>query len=265
MSSRFAILSDREGVMPYLSEVRTAADAERKSFGFLPAAAYEEFALQKRLLVAICKDDDRFAGYLAFGGTPPQARVFQTYVSSDFRRSGVGGQLLEALVAIAEEASFLSIKASIADDLQQAKEFYRKHGFRPVGERPGGRTTRRTIVTHVRELETPSLFDQLAYSSLAESKFSIRGRVSDRRSAYLIDVNVVFDLAKKRAKAVGAGRVFAAAMENSVELSISSEFITELERNWNGGPDPILEMARALPQYKVPEAAVLSLLRKRIA
>jgi|TARA_R100000049_G_scaffold3487_1_gene7608 GNAT superfamily N-acetyltransferase len=247
----FEIIRSREEVLPYISNVQEAADLERKSFGFLPKSAYADFALQGRLLVAVDEKSREFAGYLAFGGVPPQARIFQTYVAPKARGQGVGDRLISSAVEIAEERSYLSLRASIADDLGAAKEFYRRNGFRPMLEKQGGKTTQRKIVVHVRELATPSLLDLCGEQPVIANTLAITGR-SKRSPLYLLDLNVVFDITKRRPNALGAGRLFAAAMENSIQLGISSEFIVELERNWDGGSDPILEMARALPQYRTP-------------
>lgn len=255
------ILTSRHEVAPYIENVQIAADQERRSFGFLPASAYEQFALQGRLVVAIDDKRDQFLGYVAYGGVPPQARIFQTYVSPVARGAGVGDLLIRAVINKAETSGFLSIRAAIADDLEAAKEFYRRNGFRPVLTRAGGATTKRKVVIHVRELATPSLLDSLENAPLVAGNLSFRRRGPQRKPLYLIDLNVVFDLAKRRPNALGAGRMFAAAMENSLLLGISSEFISELERNWDGGIDPILEMSRALPQFRVPQTTELRNLR----
>lgn len=255
------VLASRREVAPHIENVRLAADQERRSFGFLPASAYDQFALQGRLLVAIDDECEQFLGYIAYGGVPPQARIFQTYASPIARGRGVGDLLLRALIDRAESSGFLSVRAAIADDLDAAKEFYRRNGFRPVMGKNGGRTTNRLIVVHVRELATPSLLDPLEDAPLVGGNLSFRRRGPQRQPLYLIDLNVVFDIAKRRPNALGAGRMFAASMENSLQLGIASEFIIELERNWGGGPDPILEMCRALPQFRVPQATELRNLR----
>lgn len=66
----FKILTSRQDVMPFIEKVQMAADRERKSFGFLPASAYDQFALQGRLVVAIDDESEQFLGYVAYGGVP---------------------------------------------------------------------------------------------------------------------------------------------------------------------------------------------------
>jgi ribosomal protein S18 acetylase RimI-like enzyme len=260
------VLTSRIETLPYIPQVIEAADKERNSFGFLPDSAYEDFALQGRLFVARDRETGELAGYIVFGGTSPQARIFQTYVAPAYRRSGVGRALVEEVVRRAEEQSYLSIRIEAASDLIGANEFYKNSGFRFVRERAGGKTRNRTIVTRVRELNSPSLLDFAAYGTADGPAISLTLSTAAPAPLYLIDLNVLFDITKRRGNAVGAGRVLAAAMDNSVSLAVASEFVTELERNTKvGKPDPILELARALPRLKTPHRVVIAAHREILA
>ena len=250
------LLSSRADVAPFLPAVIAAADGSRTSFGFLPARAYEDFALQGRLIVAHDRMSDRLAGYVVFGGTPPQARIFQTYVADEYRRSGVGRTLVTEVVRRSEDVSFLSIRVEVASDLDAANSFYRNQGFRSVRKKSGGSTRNRVIFTRVCELSSPSLLDLATYG--APDGPTIALTLSTRKSSpfYLIDLNVLFDITRRRGNALGAGRVLAAAMDNSVSLAVSSELIIELQRNTiEDKPDPVLEIAKALPRLKSPSAS----------
>lgn len=253
------LLSSKMDVTAFIPKVVEAADGERNSFGFLPARAYEDFALQQRLIVACDSKSNELAGYVVFGGTPPQARIFQTYVSPDYRRSGVGRALVEEVVKRSEEISFLSIRVEVASDLEDANEFYKNQGFRLVREKAGGSTRNRVIYTRVRELDTPSLLDFATYGVVDGPAISLVLSTATEQPFYLIDLNVLFDLTKRRSNALGAGRVLAAAIGNSVALAVSSELVTELERNTSAEkPDAILEIARAWPRLRPPAPAVLA-------
>lgn len=253
------LLSSKADVASFIPDVIAAADGERNSFGFLPARAYEDFALQQRLIVACDSNSKTLAGYVVFGGTPPQARIFQTYVSPDFRRHGVGQALVAEVIRRSEEASFLSIRVEVASDLNGANNFYKNQGFRLVRERAGGSTRKRIICTRVRELATPSLLDFATYGVPDGPAISLALSTATKPPLYLIYLNVLFDLTKRRSNALGAGRVLAAAVGNDVALAVSSEFVAELERNTDAErPDPILEIARAWPRLKPPSATTLS-------
>src|SRR5579871_1173474 len=130
-----SILSDIATVRLFVEKVRTSADQDKMALGFLPAAAYEEAANRGNLLVAKC--GDAYAGHLLFGGSYPVLRVFQLYVVENFRRYGIGKQLIGSLTRFATKHGYLSISASVADDLP-ANRFWEKSGFVTVRTRPGG-------------------------------------------------------------------------------------------------------------------------------
>lgn len=131
-SHNIVLLSSKAEVTAFIPKVVTAADGERNSFGFLPARAYEDFALQQRLIIACDSESKALAGYIVFGGTPPQARIFQTYVAPDFRRGGVGQALVAEVVRRSEEVSFLSIRVEVASDLEAANDFYKNQPVYPL-------------------------------------------------------------------------------------------------------------------------------------
>lgn len=259
------LLTSRNDVLPFIPNVIAAADNERESFGFLPARAYEDFALQRRLIIARAANN-ALAGYVVFGGTAPQARIFQTYVSPDFRRIGLARALVNEVVQRSENEAFLSIRVEVASDLLEANEFYKNCGFRKVREKAGGVSRNRTIWTRVRELNSPSLLDFAAYGVANGPPINLVLQTASRTPLYLVDLNVMFDVTKKRGNALGAGRVFAAALDNAVSLAVASEFIAELERNIvPGKPDPTLEFARTLPRLKAPAKNVVSVIRTELA
>jgi GNAT superfamily N-acetyltransferase/predicted nucleic acid-binding protein len=249
----FEIISGHKEVKSLLGDIIAAADRERKSFGFMPHPAYHTVSLEGRLIVARQRDSGKLLGYIIVGGTFPQARIFQTYVDSDVRGSGVGKALVEEVVRRSEASAFLSIRAEVAEDLIEANRFYRNLGFRTVRRRKGGATTGRTIISRVRELTTPSLLDLATYGDIHGPALPLSLATRTKPPLYLIDLNVLFDVTKRRGRALAAGRIFAAALDNSINLAVSEEFIEELERAATPGmPDPTLELSRVLPRLRKP-------------
>lgn len=100
------LLTQRNEIEPYVGKIREAADGEKTAFGFLPAKAYDEFAYQGRMVVAI-DASGILVGYTLFGGTLPQGRIFQTWASPDFRGHGIGRRLLLEVVRMLEKSSYL--------------------------------------------------------------------------------------------------------------------------------------------------------------
>ena len=200
------------------------------------------------------------------GGTFPQARIFQTYVASAYRGSGVGQRLVEEVIKRCERLAYLSIRADVAEDLEQANQFYRDLGFRTVRRKKGGEKSGRTLIVRVRELATPSLLDMAAFGSSAKVAPRIQVSTSTEAPLYLIDLNVLFDVTKRRVRASGGGRVFAAAADNSIKVALAEEFIAELERNTRDDlPDPTLELAKKLPRLPAPPVDVTQRLTAEFA
>ena len=110
--------------------VQASADSERKTLGFMPAAAYMEAAHQGKLWVAVIKTDrgEEYAGHLLFGGGFPRLRIFQIFVKEAWRRDGIGSILLSRLIQEAESFNCMSISARVGDDLT-ANAFWSRHRF----------------------------------------------------------------------------------------------------------------------------------------
>jgi GNAT superfamily N-acetyltransferase len=249
------ILSTVRDVESYVESARAAADKEPNALGFLPYAAYSEAAELERLLIAVVEKDGTrcYAGHLLFGFVFPCARIFQTYVRPEFRFHGVGRKLVEALISRAEKSHFLSIKASVANDLE-ANKFWELMDFDLVRTRQG--KAERHINVRVRELATPNLLDFMRAPSKSDpADLSFLDRLSGPAPIYAIDLNVLFDVTKQRPRAKEAGRVIRAGFSNLVRLSVTEEFIHELERTSIPSPsDPILELAANLPVLLAPPA-----------
>lgn len=254
------ILSALGDIEPYVGKVCAAADDEPNALGFLPQVAYVEAAEQEQLLIAVLNRESasEYAGHLLFGFVFPNARIFQTYVRPEFRLCGIGRKLVEALVSRAEKAHFLSIKASVATDLE-ANRFWEQLGFQLVRSRPGRGKAARTINIRVRELATPNLLDLMKVpSETGPPDLTFADPLSGPSPVYAIDLNVLFDVTKKRPRATEAGKVIRAGFSNLVRLAVTEEFITELERTSKPAPtDPILELAGNLPILSAPPAGQL--------
>ena len=248
------LVSDPAAVAQWVVHVRQAADTQKEALGFLRESVYTEAAEQGKLIVAMAQEEDSetYAGHLLYGGVFPHARIFQVYVAPRFRLKGIGRRLVEAVVSKMEDHQFLSVISKVADDLE-ANKFWEEMRFEAVRTRPGGKTTKRTINIRVRELDTPRLFAQVRSIRQDIVDLGLLSRFSNLSPKYLIDLNVMYDLVKKRPKAEEAGRLINAGFDNRVRLAVTEEFSNELRRTSNPGvPDPILELALKLPTVPMP-------------
>ncbi len=234
--------------------------------GFWPGEAYRTAALQKKMLLLIAAEHSvrSYAGHLLFGGVFPNARVFQTCVAKPFRRLGAGTILIRALTSQLEADGYLSIAASVAADLDVANGFYAAHGFDAIRTRPGGDSKNRSIIVRVKQLDTPSLF-KLASERAALNRLPIRIETSVEIPLYVIDINVLLDLVRRRTRAEAAGALVEATLAHNIRLAVTSEFVAELERSSpDVRNDPLLEFSKRLPTLPPVNPRTLADVAKRV-
>ena len=249
------IKTQADEVCSFVDVVRQRADSERTALGFIPHSAYQEAAVQGKLWVAVALKDglESYVGHLLFGGVFPTLRVFQLFVSCEWRGNRVGTTLIEQLIRHAESFNYLSIRAKVADDLN-ANAFWDRHGFVIATSQAGGSSRNRVILLRERRLSSPTLFD-LLNTSVAPTDHDLRlaERLLVRAPIYTLDVNVVLDLTKQRSRAADVSRIISAALGNSIRLYVAPEFVNELRRSTLADKqDPVLEFAVTLPQFPAP-------------
>ena len=257
MKDSITIKSSRDEVLPFVDEVRKSADQNKDALGFFAAPVYEIAANDGNLFVAASDTNgkDVYAGHLLFGGAFPHAKIFQVFVVPAFQRQGIGRKLLQSLIVLMEQHSFLQISAGVASDLT-ANEFYQKMGFEVSRTRAGGATRKRTINVRVRQLNTSDLF-KLSANACHEP--NLTDRLANRQPVYVIDLNVFWDVVKRRPRSKYATALVGAAFRRLINLVITSEFVRELERNSQPSflGDPALEFAAQLPILQEPEQPLL--------
>ncbi|GGF28849.1 hypothetical protein GCM10011611_38670 [Aliidongia dinghuensis] len=239
----FTIKDSVEDILPYLPDVRKGADTAKEELGFLPEAAYRTFATTGKLFVATATIDGKeiYAGHLVFGGLFPQARIFQLFVDPAFRGHGLARRLLTLLKERLTAQHWLSIVAKVAGDLA-ANSVWGRMGFRIVRTKAGGVARNRQINVRVLDLESPSLLTLMGISA-RESELRFAERYS-QRPIYLFDLNVLFDVIRRRPRSDAATKVVWAGMNNSIRLMVAEEFAKELLRTSKSpNNDPVLAFA----------------------
>lgn len=262
--NRFAI--SYEDVEPYIELAISGADSERDALGFLPPGAYQQAAQQGKLFIAIGNTDE-YLGHLMFGGVFPHGKVIQAYSKPEVRKHGIGFALINQLVNYAQDREFLSLSAKVASDLTGANAFYERMGFHVVRTLPGGKTRNRLLYHLVRDLDTPSLFDlMLPKANVMFQTLKISGGYSSSTPIYAIDLNVLFDVGKRRMRSENAGMVFKAGFRNDIRPVIAQEFIEELQRtSQQFSNDPYLQLALQMNVLPKPKAKDIESIEKRLA
>ena len=244
------IIKTSTEVTSHIDQVRALADANRSSFSFLPASAYEDAAMKGCLWTAVDQAKQDIEGYLFFGGTYPHLRVFQLYVRPEFRSRGLARTLIKELKTYGEQTNHLTVTARVATELP-ANRFWQRIGFRVVRQVPGGKTSGRMLNVYLLELDVPSLFrvypDGTSSSAQDVKNITYLARPILQTPSYVMDLNVFFDVLEHRDIGESA-RILSSALGGEIKLSVTSEFIRELERHTRDfDNDPVLEFARKLP------------------
>ncbi len=247
-------------------EILALSKMEANPLGFIPSGGMQS-AIEDGRLFALIEDanEGRLAGYIFYGGVFPSAKIFQVAVAPEFRRQGVGSALIATLTSRLEELSYFSIVADIRDDLDDALAFYRENGFVEVSRRAGGKTRGRDILTYVKELDSDDLFSAANAPKSSRLATDIHRIATLESPHFSLDINVYFDLAKRRKFACEAESLFRAALSGIVRLSVSSEFVIELRKHVSANTtDPILNMALCIPRLPATNAMGLEQLAKRV-
>lgn len=246
--------TDPSVLLQHFSAIRALADSEKEALGFLPEAAYRDAIMQKRLRVMLARENgtSQVAGFLLFSGVFPNARIQAVAVSPEHHRSGVASALVSGLVSHLESRGYIAITAAVASDLAAAQAFYESRGFIARHVRDGGQARQRRIVLRSRELDTANFFTLMAAPTVSGQgvvNLGLRPRSAFEAPLYVIDLNVLFDLVKERARSAIANRLFGAGLAHLVRLAVAPEFIVELERtSKDPANDTPLKLARQLPK-----------------
>lgn len=262
MTQSFQVLRTYSEVAPFLEDIRKQADSEREALGFLPIPVYLEHARQNKILVLVAKDSESrllYAGHLMFGGLYPRMRVRQICVSPKFRRQGHATRLLRALISRGETEQYLTISANVASDLADANALYERNGFETLRLKQGGSSRGRTINVRLLELKTPTLFTPIRESLLPPIPLIEPAKRSQDAPIYAVDLNVFFDVIKRRQRSGIAGALIEAALRHQVRIVATPELVTELERSSNDPTnDPVLAFAKRIPSLPKSPASRLS-------
>jgi ribosomal protein S18 acetylase RimI-like enzyme len=71
--------------------------------------------------------------------TGPAVLLEELYVRPEQRNRGLGGELLEAAVALAAEKGATTLEINVDEEDVDAQRFYRRHGFTEIQPETGGR------------------------------------------------------------------------------------------------------------------------------
>jgi ribosomal protein S18 acetylase RimI-like enzyme len=157
---QFIVVEGGSDVLPFLNQVREAADGHRNSLGFLPKVVFEEFARRDNLYVLTERHAQglRYAGHLLFERRFPRSHVVQMFIYPEYRRCGLASKLIDRLRTSLTHVGFTSIYACVAEDLIEANAFWERQQFYVQRVVKGGASRNRQILVRCLELASPQLF-----------------------------------------------------------------------------------------------------------
>lgn len=198
-----------------LDAVKRLWRANSGTLGFLPAGAFEEYAANGNILVAL-GTQGQCIGYLLFRISRDRiVTIHHLCVDESMRSRGVGSQLVGHLKTITQNE--LGIKLSCRRDFD-ANSFWPTQGFFVQTNRPGRSQEGTELTVWWFDHGHPNLF-----TWAAKKRAKSRLRVA-------IDANVFFDLhgedGSEESKAL-----LADWLQDSVELCVTRELFNEINQN----------------------------------
>lgn len=265
-NAQFEVLDRYDEVAPFLPAVVQAADAHRNALGFFAASVFEDFARRDRLFVIVRKTgtERNYVGHLLFRPQFPRAHVMQMLVLQEFRRHGLAAKLIDHFKAQLTQQGFISIYARVAEDLSDSNMFWQRQGFYVQRIEKGGNTRNRQILVRCHELASPQLFPTSGID--ASNPLGLVNSTADTLPLFLLDLNVLFDVAPRRLRHEDAALLFQAERSNFCRLAISTEIREELQRTAHAGrTDPMEAYIAIYPAFPFIEGTEAEPLLKRLA
>lgn len=119
------------------AHLRAVTELERVLF---PADPWSERTLREELSARhrhylVATDGEDLVGYGGIADLAGEAHIMTIGVRADHRRAGLGGLLLEALLAQAAGWGCSRVLLEVGADNAAARQLYARHGFAPIGVR----------------------------------------------------------------------------------------------------------------------------------
>ncbi len=119
-----------------MMHIPAVAQLEKNLF----SAPWDEASLESEMknplsLWLVAMDEDKLAGYIGSQSVLGESDMMNLAVSPDYRRQGIGRQLVESLIAaLSAENHCLTLEVRVSN--APAIRLYETMGFLPVGRRP---------------------------------------------------------------------------------------------------------------------------------
>ena len=205
---------------PFLNDIKTLADQNSETLGFLPYGAFDKLAFKKRIIACISAQNTCI-GYLIFGISKNRVKLTHLCISEQFRGQGIPSKLLNHLKEITITSDLQGILLSCRRDYNLSG-FWSALGFVAQGERKGRAKEGSILTEWWLSYGKPNLF-----SILAEQQ-------SEINLCVVIDANIFFDLTTDQCIDDGgreSNALLADWLSSDITFCVTDEIRNEINRN----------------------------------
>ena len=111
---------------------------ERTAFAYPWSGRFFQQELEVECARSVVAEfNGQIVGYVLFWLLPDEVDIHNIAVHSDFRRKGIGGALLDQVIARAQRRSSIRVTLEVRVSNSAARKLYERTGFVPVGLRRG--------------------------------------------------------------------------------------------------------------------------------
>ena len=116
--------------------ILAVAEIEKEAFGAENAQKTLEKELENKISAYfVLKKDNEIIGYIGIWNLCGEGDIINIAVKKGFRRKGAGGALMDYSIKYCRENDISALNLEVRESNFSAREFYKKHGFKEVGER----------------------------------------------------------------------------------------------------------------------------------
>ncbi|QRN82831.1 GNAT family N-acetyltransferase [Chloroflexota bacterium] len=206
---------------PYLKSVIDLGDKNSDTLGFLPKVAFQNAAIENKILVAI-DEKKNFVGYLLFNHNLKLRLTSITHlcIKEEYRGKNYAKELVKHLKVISKQNSY-AIRVHCRRDWK-AHSFWPKMGFIAKGEKKGRSKSGSTLTIFLYDHGYSDLFSADFFSSI------------DDKIHVVIDANIFYDLIYKDSRnKEDSNALLSEWLSSEIELCVTEEIFNEIARSDN--------------------------------
>ena len=118
------------------ADVDMVAELDKKCFSIpWSRQSFAEEMENKIAVYFVAADEDNVIGYCGFWQASDEGDITNIAVLPEYRRKGIGGMLVERLIAEANNMELVLLTLEVRKSNVPAQALYKKYGFVPIGER----------------------------------------------------------------------------------------------------------------------------------